>query len=280
MNDRYTLLTVCLVVVAVSVPSGAYSSVSTLESSTDVTSIQQDEDGAYPEMCIPPSPLENISMNASRQKATNLTTKSAVVSSTGNGTTIKEDLITIQSEYIEGSELCFDRLAEETKTMQMQLYDVRFENTSISGPWTDIEFRNGDADVMTVILPGEELLNVLRQTPAGRLLIDGVKDRYNLTSTENTSGRAGTDSQANSSGDSTENTTGQDDGNDGTTVTPTGGIQRTVEAIDAGIEDAIEAFGNTIRGTAETMIALTESTAESNESGSKTPETGATTHLS
>lgn len=116
-------------------------------------------------------------MNASRQTATNLQTQSA----TGDGTTIKNDLIPIKSEYIDGIELCFDRLSTANETMQIQLHDVQFVNTSMHGPRTDIEFRTGDADAMTVIperssgcwaghsvsrgFPPTQCQNVRRRTP-------------------------------------------------------------------------------------------------------------------
>ncbi|WP_254525189.1 hypothetical protein [Natrinema caseinilyticum] len=281
MINRSSVAAVCLViVVAVSLPAGAYSGRALSESITDAAFRQEDGEGdeAYSEMCIPPSPLENTTMNASRQTATNLRTQSATVSATGDGTTIKNDLITIESEYIEGSELCFDRLSTVNETMQIQLHDVQFVNTSIHGPWTDIEFRTGSADVMTVILPGEELLNVLRQTPSGRLLIDGIKDRYDLASAGNESAETGSDGPTDGTDDSMEQGSSSDEptanesdpGAGGENTTPsTDGIGNTLKAIG----DALEDVETTVRNAADTFENATGSGPGQNESASETTET-------
>ncbi|SER19058.1 hypothetical protein [Natrinema salaciae] len=183
MISRTSFVTVCLVlVVAASLSIGAYSGVST-DGSTASASLAQESD-PYTEECLSTSGLENVSMNAYRQEATALRTQSANVSSTGNGTTAEEGLIGIESGYIEGNETCFDRISTENETMQIALEEVQFENTTLRGPWTNIEFGEGEADSMTVVLPGDAFLSVLRQMHVGDSFIDLFKDIYDLSSAD------------------------------------------------------------------------------------------------
>ena len=249
MISRTSLATICLVgIVAASLPVGMYSASNSANAATP--SLAQEED-AYPKECLSTAGLENVSMNAYRQEATDLRTQSANVSSPGNGTATTEGLIEIESGYIDGNETCFDRISTENETMQIQLSGVEFENTSLRGPWTRIEFARGEAKSMTVVLPGDEFLNVLHQMHVGESFVSLFKDIYNLSSTDAgpPSGETGSDGPADGGNDSNENTTDDSDQN-----TTENGTDRDDES--NGSELAVCRTGATARTPAMASVAI------------------------
>ncbi|MDF9744630.1 hypothetical protein [Natrinema salsiterrestre] len=253
MISRSALAAVCLgIVIVVSLPAGAYA---TLSSSGPASPTSLAQDDPYRYQCLNTAPAENVSMNAYEQNTTDLRTQSATVSSTGNGTTAREGFIEIESEFINGNQTCFDRVSTEKKTMMLQLKGVQFENTSVRGPWTDIVFGQGEADVVTILLPGNEFLDVLRQMGVSEGFIEFFEEEYDLASTgdaETTAGQTETDGPANESNDSTENVTESDeptenatesDGESGNTTDDTGGGgEDSTGANETGTESVVDSI--------------------------------------
>ncbi|MBZ6495435.1 hypothetical protein [Natrinema longum] len=239
MISRSALLTLCLgIVVAASLPAGVYASPSQ-SGSTANESVTQEQGPPEPFCLDFSTELENISMNAYEQDATNLTTESAVVSSTGNGTTAEADMIEIGSGKIHSARTCFDRVSMENETMTITLDDVEFEETTLRGPWTDIEFGHGTADRMIITLPWDQLVYLLRQSPVGESIIPELEEHFGLSApddTETAGAENGTDGSANESTGSTANAT---DSNGTTTATDEATTNGT-EPDDENTTDAID----------------------------------------
>lgn len=251
MISRSALVAVCLgIIIVVSLPVGAYANLSSSGPVSPTSLVQED---GYRYQCLNTAPAENVSMNAYKQNTTNLRTQSANVSSTGNGTTTKEGFLEIESEFINGEQTCFDRVSTEKEIMMLQLKGVQFENTSVRGPWTSIVFGQGEADVVTILLPGDEFLDVLRQMGLSEGFIEFFKDEYDLSSNghaETTAGQTGTDGPIDESHDSTENETdsgdstenaSDSDGGSGNTTDDTGGTDEdSTGANETGTESIVD----------------------------------------
>lgn len=182
MISRSSFGTVCFVIlVAASLPAGAYSSASNSGSAANTPFEAVDD--PYKSSCPGlAEDLEDTRMNVTQQDATNLRTESSTVSSTGNGSTTVEGLIKITTEEIHTNETCFVRPWEANETMMVTLTDVEFENTTLRGPWTNIRFEHGEADLMILVLPGREFLKTLKQSQRGELIFDSMKEYFELSS--------------------------------------------------------------------------------------------------
>ncbi|PCR92350.1 hypothetical protein [Natrinema ejinorense] len=274
MISRSALLTLCLgIVVAASLPAGVYASPSQSGSIANASVAQ--EQGPPEPFCLDFSTeLENISMNAYEQDATNLTTESAVVSSTGNGTTAEAGMIEIGSGQIHSARTCFDRVSMANETMTITLDDVEFEETTLRGPWTDIEFGHGTADRMIITLPWDQLVYLLRQSPVGERIIPELEEHFGLSApddAETAAAENGTEGSANESNDPTANAT---DSNETTTATDPdettangtdSGDENTTDAIDEPRANSTTDGVRNSDGTGETETETNTSAAEPSE---------------
>lgn len=264
MIGRTSLVVVwAAIVVVVSLPAGAYASASNT-GAADASLVQ--DDGVYREYCLPfSSELENITMNVYEQEATDLRTQSTTVSSIGNGTAAEENLVGVTSEAIHSERTCFKRPWKANETMVIELTGVQFENTTLRGPWTTVEFGHGEAEMLTITLPGEQYLRTLQQSPIGRRILDRMKNYFNLSAnvsaepvaveTERTNLAAESDDPPGNvipTDNATENATPPDDGNGNATddigdtsenrTGPTNGsLQNTTDGAERAAEPALEA---------------------------------------
>ncbi|WP_436345967.1 hypothetical protein [Natronorubrum sp. FCH18a] len=270
MTDRSSLVAACLVVLVVaSLPAGAYSAAS---SSTPNASLQQEaEDAEVLDSlgCLPSPALRDISMNVYRQESTNLQTQGGTVASTSTGPKDEQETFEIESGSISASTICFSASDDERESVELQLNDVEFEDTSLTGPWTDVEFEQGEADSMTVVLPPEEVLSLLVQIPGSIDVIETIKDLFGidgfeLDETDPASNETDNDSTdedgdvvndtTDETGDTVENTTDEiGDTVENTTDPVDGAVNNTTDTVDDTVNETTDTVDDTVNETTDTV---------------------------
>lgn len=266
MIDRSSLVAACLVVLVVaSLPAGAYSAAS---SSTPNASLQQEaEDADVLDSlgCLPSPALRDISMNAYSQESTNLQTQGGTVASTSTGPEDEQETFRIESGSIAASTICFSASDDDRDSVELQLNDVEFEDTSLTGPWTDVEFEQGEADSMTVVLPPEEVLSLLVQIPGSIDLIETIKDLFGIDGYEvDETGSETNDTDDGSSdeiGDTVDNTTETvNDTVDNTTDTVNDTVDNTTDTVNDTVDNTTDTVNDTVDNTTDTVDDTVDST--------------------
>ncbi|MFC6769313.1 hypothetical protein [Natrinema soli] len=272
MIDRSTFVAAFLVIAVIaSPPAVAYSGASGPSSSSNEAAQLADGNPLDSLACLPSPTLENISMNAYKQEATNLQTKSGDVSATSTGPSDGQDTFGIESGLIAASTICFSGSDHDRESIELQLNDVGFEDTKLIGPWTDVEFEQGEADSMTVVLSPEAVLDLLKQLPDS---INAIKTIKNLFGIEDY-GIDETDPAANETDDTEDNTTDPDDDTgDNTTDSDndtgddivTDPVDDTeddmTDPVDNSTDETTDAVDDTVDNTTDTVNDTTNNTAD------------------
>lgn len=248
MHLRTTSVALCLaVLVAVSLPAGvAAAAQDSGETSEDA---ETDEDGALEPICIPAPVLQDVTMNAHEQTAENLQTEDGTVSTGGQGPDERETF-EVDAGEISADENCFADLNPQNDVIELRIHDAEFEDTSLTGPRTDIEFAEGEADTMTLVLPYEEALLLIAQLPTSIDVVETLKQVL-----EDEFGVDFFDEDENS----TESETDDDDDDDlaDPPENATEPINETTNVADETVDRTTDAVDETVNSTTDAVDTVT-----------------------
>lgn len=274
MTARTASVAVCLaVLLVVSVPAGVAAASNADGSGESAEELETDEDSGIGPICIPGPALQDIDMNAHQQDAEALQTVDGTVT-TGGAEPAREETFRIESDAIAASETCFADLNPKNGVIELQLDDPEFEDTSLIGPRTNIEFAEGEADSMTVVLPYKEAIHIIAQLPTSIDVVETLRilmeEKFGSDVHWSETDDGGTDEESSddddlvddppeNATDPVENTT---DAVDDATDVADDTINRTTDAVDDTVDETTDIVDETTNDSLENTTDAVDDTVD------------------
>ncbi|MHB9288542.1 hypothetical protein ACKVMT_16040, partial [Halobacteriales archaeon Cl-PHB] len=244
---------VCLVVVIGGLPAGVGA-----DASAGATADQQSGSSKVADAlgCYPAVALSDVSMNVSRQAATNLETRGTRTASANNG---DGDTFGLSADTVDAARICLRNVSgADGGTIQVELQDVALRGVTIRGP-ANIAFDRGAADTMTLWMPASAAVDLATQIP-GALGRNAAGNDSNGTLDDPTDAVDNTTDAVN---DSLDNATDPvEDTVDNTTDAVNDTLDTPIDPVDDAVENTTDAVDDTVDNTTDTVENTTDETTD------------------